>query len=108
MRRIVLFDRVSALVREQHVGGFILFGGSEPAPSVLLNTAYGTVTDESQTPSHAHRGDAAARPGNCLLSRMVQLGKAIVAGVGAKMLTGSLLGFVVVFFLLYWLLGGSW
>jgi hypothetical protein len=32
------------------------------------------------------------------------LGKTVVAGVGAKMLTGSLLGFVVVFALLYWLL----
>jgi hypothetical protein len=38
---------------------------------------------------------------------MANLGKALVAGVGAKMLTGSLLGFVVVFFVLYWLLGGS-
>ena len=36
---------------------------------------------------------------------MANLGKVVVAGVGAKMLTGSLLGFVVVFVLLYWLLG---
>lgn len=42
-----------------------------------------------------------------LYPAMVSLGKAVVAGFGAKMLTGSLLGFVVVFFLLYWLLGGS-
>ena len=35
---------------------------------------------------------------------MVNLGKALVAGVGAKLLTGSLLGFVVVFALIYWLL----
>ena len=34
------------------------------------------------------------------------LGKAVVAGVGAKALTGSLLGFIVVFALIYWLLGG--
>ena len=34
------------------------------------------------------------------------LGKAVVAGVGAKALTGSLFGFVVVFVLIYWLLGG--
>jgi beta-glucosidase-like glycosyl hydrolase len=38
------FDRLSRLVREQHVGGFLVFGGSEPAPSVLLNPTYGTVT----------------------------------------------------------------
>ena len=37
---------------------------------------------------------------------MVKVGRAIVAGVGAKMLTGSILGFIVVFALLYWLLGG--
>jgi hypothetical protein len=35
------------------------------------------------------------------------MGKAVVAGVGAKMLTGSLVGFIVVFIVLYWLLGGS-
>jgi len=34
------------------------------------------------------------------------IGKAVVAGVGAKMLTGSLLGFLVVFAIIYWLLGG--
>ena len=34
------------------------------------------------------------------------LGKAVVAGVGAKMLTGSLIGFILVFALLYWILGG--
>jgi beta-N-acetylhexosaminidase len=38
------FDRVSAFIRDQHVGGFVVSGGSEPAPNVLLNTAYGTVT----------------------------------------------------------------
>jgi beta-N-acetylhexosaminidase len=38
------FDRVSAFVRDQHVGGFVVSGGSEAAPNVLLNTAYGTVT----------------------------------------------------------------
>lgn len=32
------------------------------------------------------------------------IGKAVVAGFGAKMLTGSLLGFIVVFALIYWLL----
>jgi len=39
-------------------------------------------------------------------SIMGNLGKAVVAGVGARMLTGSLLGFIVVFVLLYWLLNG--
>lgn len=39
-------------------------------------------------------------------SRMANLGKVLVAGVGAKMLTGSLVGFVLVFLLLMWLLGG--
>lgn len=38
--------------------------------------------------------------------RGMSLGKAVVAGVGAKMLTGSLVGFLLVFALLYWLLGG--
>jgi hypothetical protein len=38
--------------------------------------------------------------------RMVKLGRAIVAGAGAKMLTGSIIGFLIVFALLYWLLGG--
>lgn len=46
---------------------------------------------------------AAARPSGCIAATM-GLGKAIVAGVGAKMLTGSLLGFLVVFALIYWLL----
>lgn len=35
---------------------------------------------------------------------MVNLGKAVVAGIGAKLVTGSLLGFIVVFALIYWLL----
>jgi beta-N-acetylhexosaminidase len=38
------FDRVSAFVRDQRVGGFVVSGGAEAAPNVLLNTAYGTVT----------------------------------------------------------------
>jgi len=37
------FDALSALVREYHVGGFHVFGASQPAPQVLLNAAYGTV-----------------------------------------------------------------
>ncbi len=38
---------------------------------------------------------------------MVNTGKAIIAGLGARALTGSLLGFIVVFVVLYWLLGGT-
>ena len=37
---------------------------------------------------------------------MANLGKALVAGLGARAITGSLLGFIVVFALIYWLLGG--
>ncbi len=37
------FDSLTRLVREYHVGGFHVFGASMPAPSVLLNPAYGTV-----------------------------------------------------------------
>jgi beta-N-acetylhexosaminidase len=37
------FDQLSRLVREYHVGGFHVFGASQPAPSVLLNSAYGSV-----------------------------------------------------------------
>ena len=36
---------------------------------------------------------------------MVNLGKVAVAGIGAKLLTGSVLGFVLVFLLIYWLIG---
>src|SRR6185295_15795284 len=38
------FDALTRLVREYHVGGFHVFGASMPAPSVLLNPGYGTVT----------------------------------------------------------------
>jgi beta-N-acetylhexosaminidase len=38
------FERASAFIRDQHVGGFVVSGGAEAAPNVLLNTAYGTVT----------------------------------------------------------------
>ncbi len=38
---------------------------------------------------------------------MVNAGKAIIAGLGARALTGSLVGFVLVFLLIYWLLGGT-
>ena len=37
------FDALSRLVRDYHVGGFHVFGGSIPSPSVLLNPGYGTV-----------------------------------------------------------------
>lgn len=34
------------------------------------------------------------------------MGKAIIAGLGARALTSSIIGFVIVFAILYWLLGG--
>lgn len=38
------FANLSELVERYHVGGFVVFGGTEPAPQVLLNPHYGTVT----------------------------------------------------------------
>lgn len=38
------FETLTRLVRDYHVGGFHVFGASMPAPSVLLNPGYGTVT----------------------------------------------------------------
>jgi beta-N-acetylhexosaminidase len=38
------YDALARAVHEAHVGGFHVFGGSERAPSVLLNPTYGTVT----------------------------------------------------------------
>ena len=37
------FEMLTRLVREYHVGGFHVFGASQPAPAVLLNAGYGTV-----------------------------------------------------------------
>jgi beta-N-acetylhexosaminidase len=37
------FDELARLAREYHVGGFHMFGGTEPAPAVLLNPSYGSV-----------------------------------------------------------------
>jgi len=37
------FETLTRLVREYHVGGFHVFGASQPAPSVLLGGGYGTV-----------------------------------------------------------------
>jgi beta-N-acetylhexosaminidase len=37
------FEQLARLVRECHVGGFHVFGGSVAAPPVLLNAGYGTV-----------------------------------------------------------------
>jgi beta-N-acetylhexosaminidase len=36
------FDRLRSLVTDTHVGGFLVFGASEPVPSVLLNATYGS------------------------------------------------------------------
>src|SRR3989442_320764 len=38
-----VFEQLSRLVREYHVGGFHVFGASQPAPQVLFNSGYGTV-----------------------------------------------------------------
>jgi beta-N-acetylhexosaminidase len=38
------FDQLVRRVHEQKVGGFHVFGGSEPIPNVLLNPTYGAVT----------------------------------------------------------------
>jgi beta-glucosidase-like glycosyl hydrolase len=37
------FDRLQSLVTKTHVGGFLVFGASEPVPPVLLNATYGSV-----------------------------------------------------------------
>ena len=37
------FDRLARVMRDSHAGAVIAFGGTEPAPQVLLNPAYGTV-----------------------------------------------------------------
>ncbi len=37
------YDRISRLVSKYRVGGFHVFGGSEPIPPVLLNPTYGSV-----------------------------------------------------------------
>jgi beta-N-acetylhexosaminidase len=38
------YDRLANLVSKYRIGGFHVFGGSEPVPQVLLNPAYGSVT----------------------------------------------------------------
>ena len=38
-----IYDTLSRLVREYHVGGLHVFGATIPAPPVLLNPGYGTV-----------------------------------------------------------------
>jgi beta-N-acetylhexosaminidase len=37
------FERLRELAETWHVGGFLVFGGSEPVPGVLLNPTYGSV-----------------------------------------------------------------
>jgi len=39
-----VFETLAAYIKQFHVGGFIVFGGSQPAPNVLLNPTYPTVT----------------------------------------------------------------
>lgn len=38
---------------------------------------------------------------------MNNLGKSIFAGLGARALTSSLIGFLIVFAILYWIFGGT-
>jgi beta-N-acetylhexosaminidase len=38
------FEQLAGYVRDQRVGGVIVFGGSQPVPGVLLNPAYASVT----------------------------------------------------------------
>jgi len=37
------FDRLARVMQESHAGAVIAFGGTEPAPQVMLNPAYGSV-----------------------------------------------------------------
>src|SRR5688572_29687736 len=39
-----VFDTLARYVKDFRVGGFIVFGGSQPAPNVMLNPTYATVT----------------------------------------------------------------
>jgi beta-N-acetylhexosaminidase len=38
-----VFERAAELVERQHIGGFVVFGGTEPVPGVLLNPTYASV-----------------------------------------------------------------
>ncbi len=57
------FDRLVALVHEQHVGGFHVFGGAAPVPGVLLNPTYSSVRlgDPLEAASLLNRLQAVAR-----------------------------------------------
>src|SRR5262245_16448595 len=39
-----VFETLTKKVKTLKVGGFHVFGGTEPIPNVLLNTAYGSVS----------------------------------------------------------------
>lgn len=58
-----VFDRLVALVHEQQVGGFHVFGGAQPVPGVLLNPTYSSVTlgDPLEAASLLNRLQAVAR-----------------------------------------------
>lgn len=57
------FESLLRLAREYHVGGFHVFGSSEPAPAVLLNPSYSAITlgDPLSAASTLNRLQAAAR-----------------------------------------------
>jgi len=39
-----VFDQLAGFIRNQHVGGFVVFGASQQTPGVLLNRGYASVT----------------------------------------------------------------
>jgi beta-N-acetylhexosaminidase len=38
-----IYDHLTSLIHNAHIGGVIGFGGEEPVPSVLLNSTYGSI-----------------------------------------------------------------
>ena len=58
------FDRLVKAIHEYGVGGFHVFGATQPVPPVLLNSAYGAVTlgQPLETASMLNRLQAVAWP----------------------------------------------
>ena len=60
------FERLARLVKEQRVGGLLVFGGSEAVPGVLLNPTYGAVTlGNPLNAASMYSGCRACRPSRC-------------------------------------------
>jgi beta-N-acetylhexosaminidase len=57
------FEQLAREVREYHLGGFHVFGGTEASPAVLLNAGYGSVTlgDPFEAASTLNRLQALSR-----------------------------------------------